>query len=286
MHYEKRKVKLAVISDVHLGTYGCHAQELLFYLKSIEPEMLVLNGDIIDMWQFNKSYFPKEHMRVIKHITGLLAKNTPVYYVAGNHDELMRKFVGFEMGSLKIVNKEILNLDGKEAWIFHGDVFDVTMKQSKWLAQLGSTGYDFLILLNRFVNFISKKLGRGKISFSKKIKNSVKTAVKFVNNFEQTAAEIGISNGYSYVVCGHIHQPEIRTITTPKGAIQYLNSGDWIENLTALEYNEGAWSIYHFNEDARAKTLMERGEKENLLKELNEKELFEELIREFKIVPS
>jgi len=283
MNHQKRKVKLAIISDVHLGTYGCHAKELLHYLKSIEPEILVLNGDIIDMWQFKKSYWPREHMRVIKHITGLLAKNTPVWYVAGNHDEMMRKFVGFEMGSFKIVNKVVLELDGRSAWIFHGDVFDVTMKNSKWLAKLGSTGYDFLILLNHIVNQISSKLGRGKISFSKKIKNSVKSAVKYIDNFEHTAAEIGISKGYSYVVCGHIHQPDIRTITTSKGSIQYLNSGDWVENLTALEYNEGHWRICRFSEDKQAFALMEQ---DNFGKEPDDKELFDALMREFKIIPS
>src|SRR5262245_20938906 len=118
MKPEKRKVKLAVISDVHLGTYGCHAKELLFYLKSIDPEILILNGDIIDMWLFKKSYWPKEHMRVIKHITGLMAKNVPVFYVAGNHDEMLRRFEGFNMGSFQIVNKIVINLDGKDAWIF------------------------------------------------------------------------------------------------------------------------------------------------------------------------
>lgn len=284
MKPEKRKVKVAVISDVHLGTYGCHAKELLFYLKSIDPEILILNGDIIDMWLFSKSYWPKEHMRVIKYITGLMAKNIPVFYVTGNHDEMMRRFEGFSMGSFQIVNKIVLNLDGKDAWIFHGDVFDVTMKHSKWLAKLGGSGYDLLILLNRFVNNISKRFGKGKISLSKKIKNSVKSAVKYVNNFEQTAAEIGISNHYSYVVCGHIHQPEIRTITTVRGSIQYLNSGDWIENLTALEYQDGAWRIYRFNDDAPVKAWME-GNEDNVT-EQNEKQLFEQLIREFKIIPT
>ncbi|HXH20351.1 MAG TPA: UDP-2,3-diacylglucosamine diphosphatase [Chitinophagales bacterium] len=283
MQPEKRKLKLAVISDVHLGTYGCHAKELLFYLTSMEPEILVLNGDIIDMWQFKKSYFPNEHLRVIKHITGLMAKGIPVYYVTGNHDEMMRRFAGFEMGSFKIVNKMVLNLDGKDAWFFHGDVFDVTMKSSKWVARLGSTGYDFLILLNRLANYVSEKLGRGKISFAAKIKKSVKNAVKHINNFEQTAAEIGISNGYAYVVCGHIHQPEIRTITSSRGSIQYLNSGDWVENLTALEYNDGAWRIYRFNEDAYANSLMDE-DAVTAGSDENEKELFEQLLREFRAV--
>lgn len=280
MKQKKRKVEVVVISDVHLGTYGCHAKELLQYLKSVKPKKLILNGDIIDIWQFSKRYWPQSHMQVVKHITGLIAKDVKVYYVTGNHDEMLRRFVGFKMGSLKIVNKIVLNLDGKKAWIFHGDVFDVTMQHAKWLAKLGAVGYDTLILINRAVNFILQKLGRGKISLSKKIKNSVKSAVKFINVFEETAADIGISNEYDYVVCGHIHQPEIREIRTEKGAITYLNPGDWIENLTALEYNEGKWSLYKYNEDEFAKSV-QLDEKEN---KLNNTELFESLMKEFNLM--
>jgi UDP-2,3-diacylglucosamine pyrophosphatase LpxH len=137
--------------------------------------------------------------------------------------------------------------EGAQAWIFHGDVFDVTMQHSRWLAKLGAVGYDLLILINRFANFISERIfRRGKLSLSKRIKDSVKSAVKFINNFEQTAADICIANGYAYVVCGHIHQPQMRTIATERGSILYLNSGDWIENLTALEYNEGQWELFRF----------------------------------------
>src|SRR5690348_4441318 len=122
----------------------------------------------------------------------------------------------------------------------HGDVFDVTMQHSKWLAKLGAVGYDTLILINSFANFISEKIfKKGKLSLSKKIKNSVKSAVKFINSFEQTSADIGISNQYDYVICGHIHQPENRVIANSHGSIQYLNSGDWIENLSSLEYING-----------------------------------------------
>ena len=119
MAKKKREVDVVVVSDVHLGTYGSHAAELVRYLKTIKPKILVLNGDIIDIWQFSKRYFPKPHMQVIKRITKLLGKSTKVYYVTGNHDEMLRKFVGFRIGSLQIVNKVILNLDGKKAWIFH-----------------------------------------------------------------------------------------------------------------------------------------------------------------------
>ncbi|WP_405566109.1 UDP-2,3-diacylglucosamine diphosphatase [Polaribacter sp. Asnod6-C07] len=282
---KKRKVELVVISDIHLGTYGCRAKEVLNYLKTIQPETLILNGDIIDIWQFKKRFFPKSHMNVIKHLTSLLSKDTKVYYITGNHDEMLRKFKGFQLGNFKILNKIILNLDGKKAWIFHGDVFDVTMKHSKWLAKLGGKGYDLLIVLNTFMNWVSQLFGYGKLSLSKKIKNSVKSAVKFINDFEKTASDIAIDNNYDYVVCGHIHQPEIRKIKNQKGKTIYLNSGDWIENLTALEYNKKEWSLYEYAKDDVAKGF-EVNETKKEKKKNKEKEhniLFNELLREFDI---
>jgi len=243
----KRKIDFLVLSDVHLGTYGCHSKELLKYLDSIKPKVVVLNGDIIDMWQFSKRYWPKSHMQVVQKIMSWVKKGVKVYYITGNHDEMLRKFAGNKIGSLIIDNKLVVELDGKKVWIFHGDVFDVTMQHSKWLAKLGSHGYDFLILLNAFCNWVSVKLGKGKISLSKNIKNSVKKAVKFINDFERTAAEIAIAKGYDYVVCGHIHHPEIKKISTEQGEVIYMNSGDWIENLTALEYHNQEWTLFRYN---------------------------------------
>jgi UDP-2,3-diacylglucosamine pyrophosphatase LpxH len=245
----KREVDLVVISDVHLGTYGCHSKELLRYLKSIRPKQIILNGDIIDIWQFSKSYWPESHMKVVRRIMKFITDGTPVHYLTGNHDELLRKFAGMNLGTFTLDNKLVLNLDGKKAWFFHGDIFDVTMQNSKWLAKLGAVGYDSLILLNSFVNWCLTRMGRDKMSFSQKIKAKFKDAVKFINDFENTAADLAIDKGYGYVVCGHIHQPEMRKITTSKGSVLYLNSGDWVESMTALEYHNGEWSIYKYNPD-------------------------------------
>ncbi|CAN5121370.1 UDP-2,3-diacylglucosamine diphosphatase [soil metagenome] len=274
----KRELDLVILSDIHLGTYGCHAEELLRYLKSIKPKTIILNGDIIDMWQFSKRYWPKSHMQIIKHITGLLAKGTKIVYLTGNHDEMLRKFAGFRIGSFQIDNKKVVTLDGKKAWIFHGDVFDVTMQNSKWLAKLGAVGYDTLILINTFVNFILNLFGKGKISLSKRVKDSVKQAVKFINNFEITAAEIAISKGYDYVVCGHIHHPEMKRIVTDKGEVMYLNSGDWIENLTSLEYSNNAWKIYHYSDDLYAQSIKIP---KRLKGDMDNDEIFKDLVNEF-----
>jgi UDP-2,3-diacylglucosamine pyrophosphatase LpxH len=142
----------------------------------------------------------------------------------------------------------LLDIDGKRHWFFHGDVFDVSMQHSKWLAKLGGEGYDLLILLNRGINHVLHKLGRERISLSKKVKDSVKMAVKHISKFEDTAAGIAIDSKYDYVICGHIHEPVMREITTAKGTVTYMNSGDWIENLTSLEYNDGKWSLVHYHE--------------------------------------
>lgn len=283
---KKRNLDVVVLSDIHLGTYGCHAKELNRYLKSINPKKVILNGDIIDIWQFKKRYWPKSHMKIIKHIMSWITKGVKVYYITGNHDEMLRKFTGFKLGSFEICDKIVLPLNGRKAWFFHGDVFDVTMQHSKWLAKLGAVGYDSLILLNRAINLGLKAIKREPISMSKRIKNSVKSAVKFINNFEKVAADIAIENGYDFVVCGHIHQPEIKTIKNEQGQVIYLNSGDWIENLTALEFSKNKWRLYNFFED---KTLNSDELKIEETPEQNTEttgELFEHMLLNFKSIHS
>jgi len=244
----KRQVELAVISDVHLGTFGCRAKELLSYLKSISPETLVLNGDIIDIWQFSKSYFPKSHMKVVRYIMKMAMNGTKVYYITGNHDEMLRKFTGMHFGSIELLNKLELNLNGQKTLFFHGDVFDFSVQHAKWLAKLGGKCYDYLIHLNTFINFISEKLGGKRVSLSKAIKYSVKQAVSFVQNFEESAVNYAHQENCSTVVCGHIHQQALKSVQVKEDNILYLNSGDWIENLTALEYQDSQWTFYQYQE--------------------------------------
>ena len=224
---------MAVISDVHLGTYGCHADELITYLNSIQPKKLILNGDIIDIWQFSKRYFPPSHLKVLRKIIGMASKGVEVYYITGNHDEMLRKFSNTSMGNFKVMDKLVLNLDGKKAWIFHGDVFDVSIQNAK--------------------------------------------AVKYINNFEKTAADLAIENEYDYVVCGHIHQPKKEVYENKYGSCTYLNSGDWVENLTALEYSFKRWKIYHYNHDRLSPFFMDEDLKEmdmnDLIASITDKEV-------------
>lgn len=264
----KRKVEIAVISDVHLGTYGCHAKQLLTYLNSINPKKLILNGDIIDIWQFSKRYFPKSHLKVIKKIMDFAADGVEVIYITGNHDEMLRKFSNTSIGNISIVDKLVLDLDGKKSWFFHGDVFDISIKNAKWLAKLGGYGYDALILLNRLTNWVLLKLGKERYSLSKKIKNSVKGAVTYINDFEKTITDMAIDNGYDYVVCGHIHQPKMEIRENTHGKTTYLNSGDWIENFTALEYQFKRWKVYRHKCDKSSPILMDKKLKNMEVKDL------------------
>ncbi|CAH8282090.1 UDP-2,3-diacylglucosamine pyrophosphatase LpxH [Mariniflexile fucanivorans] len=245
----KRKIEIAVISDVHLGTRGCHAKDLLNYLNSIEPKKLVLNGDIIDAWQFSKRYFPKSHLKVIKKIMNMSADGVEIIYITGNHDELLRKFTGTTIGSIKIVDKLVLELHGKKAWFFHGDVFDMSMQNAKWLAKFGDYGYSALTLVNRMANWYLQRCGKERYSLSKKVKNNVKTSQKHINRYEKVISNLAIENCYDYVICGHIHEPKIKYFETKNGKTMYLNSGDWTENFTALEYQFKRWKIYYYSKD-------------------------------------
>ena len=248
---EKRPVDVVVLSDVHLGTYGCRAKELVNYLKSITPNILILNGDIIDGWQFTKRYFPVAHIMVIKEIIQFITNGTRVFYITGNHDEMMRRYTDLQMGNFTLTDKLVLEIDNKMTWIFHGDVFDNTTKGSaRILAKLGSSGYNLLIRFNRFINFILKSLGRERVSISKRVMAEVNKAVSKINDFEAIAAELAIEKKYDYVICGHIHQPQKKIVETKDGKVTYLNSGDWVEHCTALEYQQNEWTIFEYDEKA------------------------------------
>lgn len=245
----KRRIDVLILSDIHLGTRGCEAKCLLNYLRSVEPGLLVLNGDIIDIWQFRRTYFPAAHWAVVKELMDIAARGTTVYYLPGNHDDSLRKIVPFKFGNIQLENKLLLELDGKRVWIFHGDIYDGSITHGRWVAKIAGRCYDSLVVFNRFINRIRKKLGLKPTHFSKKIKSGVKSAVQKVSNFETKAIEVAIDKGYDFVACGHIHRPQIKEVETEKGKVTYLNSGDWMENLTALEYSDGAWTIYSYEEE-------------------------------------
>jgi UDP-2,3-diacylglucosamine pyrophosphatase LpxH len=246
---QKRAIDVAVISDLHLGTYGCRAKEILTYLKSISPQILVLNGDIIDVWQFSKHYFPATHMAVIQEIFSLMSKGTRVIYITGNHDEMLRRYTDLQLGNFQLTDKMVIEIHGRMTWIFHGDAFDNTTKGSaRFWAKLGSNGYAVLLGFNRMINRFARLIGREPVSLSRKVMNQVNKSIVRINEFETLVAELAAEKKYDYVICGHIHQPQKRVIETEKGKVTYLNSGDWIEHLTALEYHHNDWHIYTYDE--------------------------------------
>lgn len=246
---QKRPVEVAVISDLHLGTYASRASEFSAYLRSISPRLLILNGDIVDGWQFSKRYFPASHAQIIQDIFHLLATGTRVIYITGNHDEALRRYSDLQLGNFQLADKVVIEINGRLTWVFHGDVFDHTSKGSaKFWGKLGSNGYAVLLGFNKFLNSVLKVLGREKISFSRKIMEQFHKRFVKIEAFEQMIAELAIEKKYDAVICGHIHQPQKKIVETARGKVTYLNSGDWVEHMTALEFYNNDWHLFHFDQ--------------------------------------
>jgi UDP-2,3-diacylglucosamine pyrophosphatase LpxH len=247
----KRTIDILVISDSHLGTFGSQADKLHQYLESVSPKQLIINGDLIDIWQFMKWYFPKSHFQILQKINEFINSGIPVYYLTGNHDDLLRRFTPIKLANFQLVDELTLDIDGRKTWIIHGDIYDKSIK-AQWMAVIGGLGYNCLIvadrLLNRFLRFFGKK---EPIRISKGLKDFSKKMAKKIGNFEQEAIDTAIENGYDNLICAHIHKPQVRQAKHTNGSksILYLNSGDWVENTTSLEYNNGEWTNFNFEKD-------------------------------------
>ena len=275
----KRNLDILVISDLHLGTYGSEADEVLAYLKTVEAKKIVINGDFVDILLFNKKFWPSSHMKVVKYILDLIAQGKEIHYVVGNHDELLRKFLNYKIKNFQIVNQVVLDTEEGKVWLFHGDVFDFSI-QTAWITKLASFLYDYMIMFNSWLNKnVMKPMGRKRLNFSKTIKANVKTAIQYFSNFERVAAETAHKNGYKYVVCGHIHSPKIESFNVNGEEVIYMNSGDWLESLSSLEYVDNKWSIYMHT---RSEDEFKKEEGERI--EMTNKELYKDLIAEFKIL--
>jgi len=233
------------ISDIHLGTRGCKADFLLDFLKWNESDNLFLVGDIIDGWQLKKGWFwPQSHNDVIQKILRKARKGTNVVYIAGNHDEAVRQFIGLAFGDIDIQDEvSYRTVDGRLLWITHGDLFDGVVQHAKWLAYLGDSLYSVVLRLNHHFNQVRNRLGFPYWSLSQYLKHKVKNAVSFITQFEEVLTNEAQRRGYDGVVCGHIHHPAIRDIN----GILYCNDGDWVESLTALvETHAGELKIVHW----------------------------------------
>lgn len=220
------------ISDVHLGTLGCQAAQLLDFLRHTESRDLYLVGDIIDGWQLKRRwYWHQTHNDVVQKVLRKARKGTRVIYVAGNHDEVVRHFLGLAFGGIDICDEaEHVTADGQRMLVTHGDLFDAVVQGAKWLAHAGDALYLFTLRLNRWFNHARARLGLPYWSLAQFLKHRVKNAVGYITDFEEALAHEARRRGFDGVICGHIHKAEIRDI----GGILYCNDGDWVESLTAL----------------------------------------------------
>ncbi len=268
----KTSCKTIVISDVHLGTKGSKTKELVRFLKQYQCEHLILNGDIIDGWQLKKSgKWKRKHTRFFNKLLKMIEKEgTKVTYLRGNHDDFLDQILPLQIGNLSIKKDMILKSGGKEFYVVHGDIFDSITTQLKWIAKLGDIGYTFLLWLNRQYNYRRLKKGLPYYSLSQMIKAKVKRAVKYIDDYEEQLSSMARYKNCDGIICGHIHQPAIKEIN----GITYLNSGDWVESMTALtEDFEGNWSLVYFNDLIEQ---MDQNRREELQKSIDFKEYLQE----------
>jgi UDP-2,3-diacylglucosamine pyrophosphatase LpxH len=241
----KRRYRTIWISDIHLGTRGCKADDLLDFLKDTDSETLYLVGDIVDGWRLRKSwYWPQAHNDVVQKILRKARKGTRVVFVPGNHDEFVRDYHGLLFGDIKVENSAIHHTaDGRRLLILHGDAFDGVVKHARWLALLGDRAYTVALDLNHWLNVARRAMGFPYWSLSAYLKHKVKNAVQYMTRFEETMADEARRAGADGVVCGHIHHAELRDLN----GILYCNDGDWVESCTALvEHFDGRLEILHW----------------------------------------
>ncbi|MDD2763355.1 MAG: UDP-2,3-diacylglucosamine diphosphatase [Opitutaceae bacterium] len=254
MDKKRLRVRTVIISDVHLGTPDCKTREVNHFLRNVRCEKLILNGDIIDGWQLRRSgHWAKAHTRFIRIVLKKLEKrDTQIVYIRGNHDDVLAAFLPLEFENLRIVEDHIHEGLGGRYFVLHGDVFDTVTRNFVFLAHLGDWGYHVLLKINRAYNAWRAWRGKEYWSLSKAIKARVKTAVSHVSKFEEHIAKLAREHHCLGVMCGHIHTPADKMV----GGVHYLNSGDWVESLTAIvEHYDGRLELLHYTDFVREHPL-------------------------------
>jgi UDP-2,3-diacylglucosamine pyrophosphatase LpxH len=245
---EKQSYRTVFLSDIHLGTPTSKADEVVEFLKRIRCEKLVLNGDIIDGWALRRgSKWLPEHTRVIRRILKMTEKDdTEVIYLRGNHDEILERFLPIMLGKIHIIREHIHTaLDGSRYLVVHGDGFDSISTRHKWLAVAGAFGYDFLLVINRLYNQWRAWRGKEYFSLSQVVKAKVKSAVCFVDRYEELLQQLARKRECQGIICGHIHTPEDKRV----GDVHYLNSGDWVESMTGIvEHHDGRFELIRYQD--------------------------------------
>ena len=224
------------LSDIHLGTKDCQAHALLDFLAHNDAECIYLVGDIIDGWQLKKRwYWPQAHNDVIQKLLRKARKGTRIVFIPGNHDMFVRGFLkqtpNLAIGGIEVMDEAVhTTADGRRIWILHGDLFDGVVQNMQWLAKLGDELYMFALKVNRWLNLWRAKMGMEYWSLSQFLKDKVKNAVSYIDDFENAVASEAARRDCQAVLCGHIHKAKIREIN----GVTYLNTGDWVESLTAI----------------------------------------------------
>jgi UDP-2,3-diacylglucosamine pyrophosphatase LpxH len=232
MKKAKLKFDTIILSDVHLGAPGCRIDEVNDFLKHTRCRTLILNGDIIDTWQLAGSgVWTKKHTKFLRIILKKIQKhNTRVIYLRGNHDDILKQFIPMNFAGIQLAETYVHSTPQGDYLVLHGDIFDSITTHMRWLAHIGDFGYNLLLKANRFYNYYRAWRGKDYFSLSAYVKARVKTAVSFISSFEDVLVDVAKSRGYRGVICGHIHTAADKTIE----GVHYLNSGDWVESLTAL----------------------------------------------------
>lgn len=243
----KTYYKTIILSDIHLGIRNSRVKEVVDFLSNHKCDTLILNGDIIDGWQLKKSgEWKKKHTSFFRIIMKYMHKyNTRVIYLRGNHDDFLDEILPFSFGQFIIKRHHLLQSGNKKYYVVHGDIFDTVTTKLKWLAKLGDVGYTFLLWLNRYYNQYRTKRGLPYYSLSQVVKAKVKSAVSFISDYEEQLCEVAAANKCDGIICGHIHQAADKVIND----IHYLNSGDWVETMSAIvETANGEWKIIYYND--------------------------------------
>jgi UDP-2,3-diacylglucosamine pyrophosphatase LpxH len=239
---EVRRYRSIWISDVHLGTKGCKARILLDFLKHTESKYLYLVGDIIDGQALARSwYWAQSHNDVVQKLLRKARKGTKVVYVPGNHDEMARSYLGFNLGGIRIARDTVhATADGRKLWVTHGDAFDDVVNGARWLSELGDRAYDAALVLNVLCNRVRRRMGLPYWSLSSHLKGRVKKVIDFLCGYRIRLANAARKRGMHGVVCGHVHRPEMLELE----GVLYCNDGDWVESCSALvEHADGRLEI-------------------------------------------
>lgn len=243
----KLRARTVFISDVHLGMPDCKAAQVSHFIRHVQCDQLIMNGDIIDAWYLKSSGgWNKSHTNFLRTVLKKMEKeNTQILYLRGNHDDILDRFIPIQLDNFLITDEHIHHTKRGDYLVVHGDGFDHVTTNHPWIAHLGGIGYNILLRVNRIYNWYRHARGKENFSLSRWVKLKVKSAVSFVGKYEEQLQELARARDCKGIICGHIHSPANKMV----GETHYLNSGDWVESMTAiLEYDNGDFEVISYDD--------------------------------------